>query len=108
MENTQEVTEWSISEHLKIRYSTLKKKGKLGEIKKFLWFEQSKRCAICKNEIKLKESRLDHSHKDDRIRGVLCNPCNIAIGIFKDNKESLINAIKYITIKEEYYTFVVL
>lgn len=59
-------------------------------------------CAICKkHKTKLKDrgSRLcvDHCHKTGKIRGLLCQKCNRALGLFDDNKKSLNSAIKYLT-----------
>lgn len=49
-------------------------------------------CAICG----VKAQALDHDHKTDLIRGVLCNSCNWGLGHFKDNPELLYRACKYI------------
>jgi len=52
-------------------------------------------CAICKNE---HEHALcvDHDHETGDIRGLLCKPCNVAIGNFKDDTRRLEEAIKYL------------
>lgn len=54
-------------------------------------------CAICKLPSK-NEKRLavDHCHSSGRIRGLLCDACNLALGKFKDNIESLKKAIEYL------------
>jgi hypothetical protein len=57
-------------------------------------------CAICGN----KESKhsispqlyVDHCHKTNVIRGLLCHSCNVGIGLFKDNISILESAIKYL------------
>lgn len=57
-------------------------------------------CAIC--SIHLDNSKfslrgqLDHCHKEGTIRGVLCGQCNTALGLFKDNKNILLEAISYL------------
>jgi len=38
--------------------------------------------------------RIDHDHVTGKLRGVICNPCNIKLGAFK-NRDELINTIKY-------------
>ena len=55
-------------------------------------------CAICKVESKSLDKMLavDHDHSTGRVRGLLCKDCNTALGIFKDNKEALKSAIKYL------------
>lgn len=39
---------------------------------------------------------IDHCHKTNQVRGLLCFSCNSALGHFKDNVESLKKAIKYL------------
>lgn len=56
-------------------------------------------CAICLQnveEISKKTLDVDHNHKTNEIRGLLCGSCNRALGLFKDNKDSLLRAIKYL------------
>jgi len=56
-------------------------------------------CAICNEPetyYRNKVLSVDHDHETGRIRGLLCNTCNRALGLLKDNKNVLINAIKYL------------
>lgn len=39
---------------------------------------QNNLCAICKRE--LKKPVIDHDHNTGKVRGILCYPCNTAIG----------------------------
>lgn len=57
------------------------------------------RCEICGRHTKELEKSLciDHDHNTGKIRGLLCSDCNVAIGRFKDNINSIKNAIKYLT-----------
>lgn len=58
---------------------------------------QDYRCAIC--GLYQTEKRLlvvDHCHDTGVIRGLLCHNCNVALGNFKDNVQSLENAIDYL------------
>jgi hypothetical protein len=60
--------------------------------------EQKYSCAICKisaSELD-RELSVDHDHATDKVRGLLCSPCNIGLGIFQDNIEFLQEAIKYL------------
>lgn len=62
--------------------------------------EQNGLCAICKNPPSGKgpygKLHVDHNHTTGEIRGLLCSPCNKAIGIFKENINYLESAIKYL------------
>ena len=59
-------------------------------------------CYICgsKEEVgvygKVKELSVDHCHTTGKVRGLLCQSCNVGLGAFKDNVKSLQNAIKYL------------
>ncbi len=50
-------------------------------------------CRICKTETKLV---WDHDHVTGKFRGWLCSPCNIGLGMFKDDANRLEEAIKYL------------
>lgn len=39
---------------------------------------------------------IDHCHTTGKIRGLLCGACNVGLGHFKDNVQSLENAIEYL------------
>jgi hypothetical protein len=59
--------------------------------------KQGEFCKNCKQECKTKLSlSVDHDHKSGKIRGLLCNRCNRAIGMFEDNKELLRLAANYL------------
>ena len=60
--------------------------------------KQKKRCAICgkHEDVQKKALSLDHNHKTNHIRGLLCNNCNAGLGYFGDDIEKLINAIRYL------------
>jgi hypothetical protein len=55
-------------------------------------------CKICKELLTAGKggSVVDHCHKTERIRGLLCNGCNSGIGWFKEAPERLIAAIAYL------------
>lgn len=54
-------------------------------------------CKICGQPPK-EDSRLhiDHCHKTDKIRGLLCNNCNLGLGKFKDSPDLLRKAALYL------------
>lgn len=55
--------------------------------------KQKYQCAICEKKRKL---YIDHSHKNNKVRGLLCHKCNVGLGQFKESIKSFQNAIKYI------------
>ncbi len=57
---------------------------------------QEECCAICKTEIELIDSAIDHNHQTGEFRGVLCKQCNRALGMFKDSPFVLKNALEYL------------
>lgn len=101
MENSKETVEYPLGEHLQVAYSVIERTGQTQSLKKYIWYNQGKKCAICKAIILFKESKLDHCHKENKVRGVLCHNCNAALGFFKDNIQALRNAIRYLSTKEE-------
>lgn len=61
--------------------------------------EQKGVCAICgcpETKPNAKYLAVDHNHETGIVRGLLCNNCNRALGLLKDNKEILQSAIKYL------------
>lgn len=55
-------------------------------------------CAICgKSQRKyIRKFAVDHHHETGRIRGVLCFTCNAGLGLFRDSKSLLKQAIEYL------------
>lgn len=56
--------------------------------------EQRNRCAVCDSV--LTKINIDHDHKTGVVRGLLCTPCNQAIGFLRDDALLLRSAAKYI------------
>ena len=57
---------------------------------------QERCCAICKDEISLIDSAIDHNHDTEEFRGVLCRQCNRALGMFRDSTKILLSAVDYL------------
>jgi hypothetical protein len=55
-------------------------------------------CGICGEKTKVCQ---DHDHLTGFIRGKLCRNCNLGIGVLKENKETLVGALKYLMFWEK-------
>jgi len=84
---------------LKRRYNTTP-----AEIYK-LYRHQNGRCAICDVKGDIQELgyktkapfMIDHDHDTLKIRGLLCHGCNTGLGLFRENRLFLREAIKYLS-----------
>lgn len=68
-----------------------------------LFAKQNYRCAICKKvpaaiggHKKINGLHLDHCHRTKKVRGVLCYGCNVGLGNFRDDPQTLEAAAKYL------------
>lgn len=60
--------------------------------------EQGGKCAICRQECKTRSHLcIDHDHATGVVRGLLCNACNVALGILRDDVARLEAAIRYLS-----------
>lgn len=54
-------------------------------------------CAICDKPNRNNKSLvIDHNHATGKVRGLLCDLCNLGLGRFQDNPEMLTKAIEYL------------
>ena len=61
-----------------------------------IYREAGGKCAICGKQRGARNHALDHCHKTNKLRGVLCAKCNIGIGYFDDDINKLRQAIAYL------------
>lgn len=65
-----------------------------------LYDAQGGACAICRRTTSGRKDStelcVDHCHTSNQIRGLLCHSCNRALGLLRDNTESLKRAIEYL------------
>lgn len=56
------------------------------------------RCKICQRPPYPAGSRLvpDHNHATGEVRGLLCSPCNSALGLMGEKAERLLAAARYL------------
>ena len=57
--------------------------------------QQKNKCAICRN-IFIKTPHIDHCHKTNKVRGLLCSGCNHGLGFYKDNIMFILYAFYYL------------
>lgn len=62
------------------------------------------RCAVCERKAYPRGSRLvvDHNHATGEVRGLLCQPCNSALGLMGEKAERLVAAAKYLLERGDY------
>lgn len=56
-------------------------------------------CAICKETLRVATGRsyhIDHEHSSGKVRGLLCNQCNVGLGMLGDSYNTLQEAARYI------------
>lgn len=62
-------------------------------------------CEICGGEPTtyqgFKTLCVDHCHTTGKVRGLLCNKCNQALGLFQDSIENLLSAVEYLKERSE-------
>lgn len=55
-------------------------------------------CPVCMNERPLV---VDHDHATSRVRGFICDPCNVGLGRFGDDPDALRRAIDYLLVRQD-------
>lgn len=85
------------------RRARLKRYGLTPEDYDRMVTEQDSRCAICLKPGETDPSSLmrlgvDHDHVTGRVRGLLCRPCNRAVGIIGDDPELARRMAAYLTL----------
>ena len=65
---------------------------------RYLYDEQEGRCAVCYSELTPgKTTVVDHDHRTGRVRGFLCQRCNVVLGMARDDPSILRSAIRYLS-----------
>ena len=59
---------------------------------------QENACAICHISFD-GTPHVDHDHTSGNVRGLLCHGCNIGLGHFRDNRDTLLSAADYLEAK---------
>jgi len=76
----------------------LRKYGITPEAFDEIFRSQDGACAICSESLRLGTGgcAVDHDHKTNKVRGLLCRLCNVGVGHFRENEQWLLKAIEYL------------
>lgn len=90
--------QWQKDNRNKVREYNLKSKYNLStEEFKQMFEAQEGKCAICQTTDPGKANFcVDHCHTTGKVRGLLCDSCNTALGKFNDDITRIQNAISYL------------
>jgi hypothetical protein len=86
--NKDKIKEYQKIYKLKTRYNLT-----LDQYNKML-SDQNNCCKVC--DIKMIKPIVDHCHTTGKVRGLLCNSCNVSLGRLKEDTRILNKMIEYI------------
>lgn len=90
---------WYCSKECRRLYGRIRRYGLTAQEFRDLLEAQDNRCALCRGPWRGWNGRaphIDHDHETGRVRGLLCSPCNTAIGRFGDDAALLRRAADYL------------
>jgi hypothetical protein len=99
LEKRAYLKQYRITHEDRLRMRALLKKFGISEMQYHaLLISQVARCAICGGKPKGAKRVLcvDHNHVTGKVRGLLCDTCNQALGLFHDSPVLLASAIDYL------------
>ena len=103
-ENKQRLRDWCVSNPTQVKTSAKKRKLKMKygltpERVQEMVVEQGGKCAACgstepggRHNVWL----IDHNHMTGKVRGLLCNGCNVALGMLKEDETRIFALIEYL------------
>lgn len=98
------ISDFGLNNAIKSRVNGICKQCKVeaGQIRKFGMtttqaLEISKVCQICERDLANLTVHIDHDHKTNLVRGILCSGCNTSIGGLGDTVEGLERALRYLS-----------
>lgn len=106
MEQIQKSKEYRLKNPEKVKWSiinaTYKSKYKitLDEYNEILK-RQNFSCAVCDDIPTKQRLHVDHNHITGKVRGLLCQPCNVSIGKMKENPNLLRKLADYIEFRND-------
>ncbi len=64
-----------------------------------LWTVQDYRCDCCKQPLlcpgQSRATVVDHCHKSGQVRAILCSPCNVSLGLLKEDTKRIQGLLDY-------------
>jgi hypothetical protein len=60
-----------------------------------MFVQQKGVCAVCLHEHKRRPLNVDHNHLTGKVRGLLCDKCNMSLGLLSDSKERIKALLNY-------------
>lgn len=69
--------------------------------------EQDNQCKICSGDLIVQgddKACVDHNHTTNKVRGLLCKTCNFMLGYAQENRDTLLEAVKYLDYYNVYFT----
>lgn len=81
---------------VRLAYDRQRQYGISPEAQRVLWESQNGRCAGCRGELAFADAHLDHDHATGRVRGFLCQPCNLTLGFSQESIPRLIALADYV------------
>lgn len=59
---------------------------------------QDNKCASCRDQLNKEPYPyvIDHCHNTNKVRGILCSQCNLALGLLYDSEERIQNLLDYL------------
>lgn len=89
--------DWYKNNIEKVKQHRINKYGLTIEQVNAMLLLQNNACAICKIEFFGGVRKvIDHNHKTNKVRAILCSYCNTSLGMVRESVETLENMIKYL------------
>ena len=97
----ESTTQWSKDNPEKMkeirRKAKLKKKYGIS-LKQYdeMVIKHGNKCAVCNKTHERRPLNVDHCHATGKVRGLLCDKCNMALGLLNDSTETIKNLERYL------------
>lgn len=93
--NPEYVTTWNAANTIKKSdWHRFRQYGMTPDAYQVMFDQQGGLCAICAGDMGV--GNVDHDHSTGVVRELLCHPCNIALGMFRDNRSVVASALEYL------------